>query len=126
MPSQTADRISVHAPEFVKRPLLKELESFVTAYESSRETWRTFCARCGTNLTFVCLEGRGSGVVPMLDVAFGTLDRDSLEEKGMRPQRHFYWDFGVGWVRDLVTGGDRVLKEGGVPRHPVCDRHVTC
>jgi hypothetical protein len=44
-----------------------------------------------------------------MDIAYGTLDRESLEMEGLRPTTHSYWGLGIDWVKELVgkkNGGD--------------------
>lgn len=41
--------------------------------------------------------------------------------EGVRPDRHFQWDFGIGWVKDTLSGEDGALggeESEGLPRHP--------
>jgi hypothetical protein len=76
----------------------------VTAYNSSpNNAWRAFCSRCGTNLTWVRLHSKND--VPGIDVAFGTLDRESLEVEGLRPVNHSYLGLGIDWVKELFGKG---------------------
>ncbi|KAH9209942.1 Mss4-like protein [Leptodontidium sp. 2 PMI_412] len=99
----------------------------VTNYVSSPGIVRSFCGRCGTNLSFVNLERDmgGDGKVATVDIVLGSLDGESFDAEGVRPDRHLYWDSGVGWVMRLVTEGDGGLSEGGnVPRHPDGERNV--
>lgn len=57
--------------------------------------------------------------VPTVDIVLGSLDTESLEMEGVRPDRHFYWESGVSWVKRLVREGDESLGEGErLPRHP--------
>jgi len=60
----------------------------------------------------------------MVDIVLGSLDGESLERQGVRPDRHFYWDSGVNWIKKLVTEGDRSLNENGegLPKHPDSSR----
>jgi hypothetical protein len=48
------------------------------------------------------------------DIAVGTMDRESLEV--VRPTRHGWFGQGIGWVKELVTGGEWgfVEKEDGI------------
>jgi hypothetical protein len=87
-------------------------------YASSPEVTRSFCGRCGTNLLYV-FEGREkTDSIPMIDLVLGSLDAESLEMEGVRPDRHFYWESGIGWVKNLVTEGDSSLSGKQLPRHP--------
>ena len=78
-------------------------------YHSSPPVTRTFCGRCGTNLTYFL--GRG---LPdeIFDVILGTMDREDLEGEWMAPDRHCWWDCGIKWVQELSNGGK------GLPAHP--------
>ncbi|MCJ1476366.1 hypothetical protein MMC13_005032 [Lambiella insularis] len=87
-------------------------ETFLTSYHSSEGVTRTFCGRCGTNLTYA-RHPMPHGWPAMLDIVLGTVDREDLEGEWMQPERHCWWDRGIGWVRRLVEAGD-----GGLPRHP--------
>jgi len=117
------ERIKVCTEDFIQRPQI--LEGFITHFNSSPDTWRTFCTRCGTNLTYVCLKTKGAGKIPMLDIFLGSLDRESLESPGVRPDRHFYWKGGIEWIRRTITDGDAFLQGKPLPRHPEFNRHVT-
>jgi hypothetical protein len=49
----------------------------------------------------------------------GTLDNDSLEMDGIKPDAHFQWHHGISWVKGMVSDGDKVLGSGkNLPRHP--------
>jgi hypothetical protein len=54
----------------------------------------------------------------MVDLVLGSLDAESLEMEGVRPDRHFYWESGISWVKNLVAKGDSSLSGTGLPRHP--------
>lgn len=92
----------------------------VVNYASSLGVMRSFCGKCGTNLLFVYESGKKKNTTPMVDIVLGSLDRESLKQPGVRPDRHFYWDSGVDWIKRLVSEGDVSLNENGeaLPRHP--------
>jgi hypothetical protein len=88
---------------------------------------RTFCSRCGTTLTFAFKSSKGAtsrslsaiavgkGEVgkafpALVNVTVGSLDDASLEK--VRPDRQGWWDYGVGWIKELLSRGD-----GGLIRH---------
>lgn len=48
----------------------------------------------------------------------GSLNSESLERLGVRPDRHFYWDSGVEWVKRLTADGDTSIYGENFPRHP--------
>lgn len=112
------DRVEISTEEFVQRP--KILDGIVTAYNSSPECWRTFCTKCGSNLTYVCMEKRAG--VQKFDIVFGSLDRESLEKPGVRPTSHLYCRYGISWVMELLQEGDKSLYGEKLDRHPEWDR----
>ena len=88
-------------------------DSFLTFYESSEGRRRTFCGRCGTSLAyaiFPMLEGWPD----MLDIVLGTIDRQDLENDGLAPERHLWWECGIPWVQRLSDGGAEAL-----PKYPI-------
>jgi len=91
-------------------------------YVSSEEVIRSFCGKCGTNLSYVCESRKQTNATPMVDIVLGSLDGESLNQPGVRPDRHFYWDSGVDWIRKIITEGDVSLndKAESLPRHPDC------
>lgn len=93
--------------------------TLLATYHSSPSVTRTFCARCGTNLTYA-RHPLPEGWPPIVDVLLGSVDKEDLERYGLRPDRHVFWDCGVGWIQDLFAG------DGGLPRHPRADLRVTC
>ncbi|KAF8853055.1 hypothetical protein BDZ45DRAFT_677962 [Acephala macrosclerotiorum] len=98
----------------------------VANYGSSPGVTRTFCGRCGTNLAYVYAGREETNATPMIDIVLGSLDTESLEMEGMRPDRHFYWESGVTWVKELVAEGDKSLVGEKLPRHPDGSRLETC
>ncbi len=95
--------------------------SYLASFASSAEVRRVFCGRCGTGVTYTFVGERGPAwtLGPIVDIAMGTLDRESLEADGVRPDRHGWWDSGVTWIRQLLTSGDvRDGWQGGLIRHP--------
>lgn len=115
------ERVNITTEELVQQ--LPSLEGFLTHYQSSPDTWRTFCTKCGTNMSYVCLTDRGSGKFPMMDITLGSLDRESLEQPGVRPDRHFWYKYGIDWVQKIVTDGDTTVGQGkALPKHPECSR----
>ena len=86
-------------------------DSFLTSYESSHERWRWFCARCGTNVAYTA--AMPAGFPSMLDITLGSVDRRYLDSDALVPERHLWWDYGIDWIRRLVTKG-----YGELPIHP--------
>ena len=82
-------------------------------YAASPDVTRSFCGQCGTNLLYVY-----EAVSPGNDIVLGTLDRESLEMEGVRPDRHFYWASGIEWVENMVANGDSALNGMKLPWHP--------
>jgi hypothetical protein len=69
------------------------------------------------------------GEIKTVDIVLGSLETESLEMEGVRPDRHFYWESGVSWVKDWAREGDGHLGEGkgeGLPRHPEGTRRNVC
>ena len=93
-------------------------------YASSEGVIRSFCGKCGTNLLYMRERRPEEDDTLMVDIVLGSLDGESLERQGVRPDRHFYWDSGVNWIKKLVTEGDRSLNENGegLPKHPDSSR----
>ena len=83
-------------------------------YKSSDNVTRTFCGRCGTNLTYAIWPsmGEGEGWPDIFDVLLGTLDKEHLEKEYLAPDRHCWVECEIPWVRMLTSG----WKE--LPRHP--------
>ena len=114
-PDQDAQLTWIPAPE-VFRPngvFAPPPDSFLTAYKPSEGVTRTFCARCGTNVTY-SRHPMPEGWPAMLDILMGTIDRADLERVELRPERHVWWEKGIEWVKTLFSEGD-----GGMPKHPL-------
>ncbi|GAB1314556.1 hypothetical protein MFIFM68171_04766 [Madurella fahalii] len=108
-----ADRVYPSASVASNPPQKLLDETYLAHYESSPGVHRCFCSRCGTGLTWCNSKDRGPGwtLGPIVDVAVGTLDRESMER--VRPERQGWWEDGVGWVKRLLSEGD-----GGLIKHP--------
>ncbi len=74
-------------------------------FQASDRATRSFCGKCGTNLTYYSHKRYGPEAV--VDIAVGSMDQDSLELA--KPDRHGWWDSGTGWIQDLVTKGNEGL-----------------
>jgi hypothetical protein len=90
----------------------------VVNYASTEGVTRPFCGRCGTNLAYVFEGRKEKNPIPMVDIVLGSLDTESLEMPGVRPERQFYWNSGVEWIKRLVTEGDSSVGGEKLPRHP--------
>jgi hypothetical protein len=49
----------------------------------------------------------------MLDIVLGTADREDLDSKALQPERQLWWDYGIGWIKDMTVQGFSSL-----PKHP--------
>ncbi|KAL5118939.1 hypothetical protein ACEQ8H_003068 [Pleosporales sp. CAS-2024a] len=86
-------------------------DHFLAHYESSRDRWRWFCSRCGTNIAYTA--AMPAGFPPMLDLTLGSVHRRHLDGDALVPERHLWWDYGIDWIRRLATEG-----YGALPIHP--------
>ncbi len=77
--------------------------TYVTRFNCTDRATRTFCSRCGTNLTYISHKRIGTPMAAV-DVTVGSLDVEIL--KLAKPDRHGWWDFGVDWIKSLLTQGD--------------------
>ncbi|KAK9357928.1 hypothetical protein V1504DRAFT_462821 [Lipomyces starkeyi] len=98
-------------PVSLKQPELLG-KAFLSHYKSSADVNRTFCSRCGTNLTYFMDRPTSAPIPPIVDIAVGSLDRESIDR--IRPDRHGWWEEAVGWVKQLLRNGDG----GFLIRHP--------
>lgn len=80
-------------------------------YNSSERTTRSFCGRCGTNLTYSA-KNPPNGFPVIFDVLLGTLNRADLEKDWMSPDRHCWVDCEIKWIKELTNGVP------SMPRHP--------
>ena len=90
--------------------------TYLSHFSSSKDVHRTFCGRCGTNLTYhdsgddeMAAEDKWG---PNFDVALGTLDKESAEMEGVRPTRQGWHEYGIGWVKQMVGNGDWIGDSG--------------
>lgn len=111
-------RLDVDAANAVKQTDATR-QTYLQHYQSptQKPVNRTFCGRCGTP-TGNCYYPLPGPFLPSFDILLGTLDRDDLEK--VRPDRHFWWESGVGWVQRWFTQGDTSLGGDlkGIPCHP--------
>ena len=82
-------------------PLLPS--TFVSRFSCTERASRSFCSRCGTNLAYVSHKYLNTPRA-FVDITVGSLDQESLELA--KPDRHGWWDSGVGWIRTLLSKGD--------------------
>lgn len=88
--------------------------TFVKVFESSPNTKRIFCGRCGTNLTFFHAskeEIDEEDDERKVDIAFGSLDPEFLEWEALRPVVKGWEPSGISWVRKLLEEGEKSLYE---------------
>ena len=100
------------------KPGEDEDKYYLKLYHSSPGITRTFCGRCGTNLTYYSSHDRGKDFPEVFDVILGTLDREDLENEWMAPDRHCRWSGGIGWIQELTNGGKVLpvhLKSSKIP-----------
>ena len=104
-------RISPASTLGALRPGSELLETtYLNYFSSSKDVHRTFCGKCGTNLTYY-YSGDDDEMAaadqwgPYFDVALGTLDKESAEMEGMTPARQSWDEDGIGWVKQMVGDG---------------------
>ena len=80
-------------------------------YQSSPGVMRGYCSLCGTNVSYWMVSSPN-----IIDILYGTIDRDCLEDESMRPERHMWWEAGIGWVKSWVDAfdakGERHMRDG--------------
>src|SRR4051794_6649716 len=114
-PTESEAMTTYNTEEFLEN---KPGSTPVATYKSSPNVTRAFCGRCGTNLLYLYAARDKKSGIPMVDIVLGSLDTESLEVEGVRPDRHFFWGSGIGWVKKLITEGDSSLDGKPLPRHP--------
>ncbi|KAL9610189.1 MAG: hypothetical protein Q9167_005093 [Letrouitia subvulpina] len=115
LPNDDAERAWVPAQD-VFRPsstLDVPADSFLRAYKPSEDVTRTFCGRCGTNVTY-SRHPMPDDWPEMLDILMGTVDKECLEKEELKPDRHVWWGKGIGWVKSLFDEDGREI-----PKHPL-------
>ncbi|KAF7858835.1 hypothetical protein EAF04_008877 [Stromatinia cepivora] len=80
-------------------------------FKSSDRSTRSFCGRCGTNLTYSINPKPSEEWPDLFDVVLGTIRREDLEGQWMMSDRHCWVSKGIPWVGRLTNG----IKE--MPRH---------
>ena len=88
----------------VPRSGFRLLQGQGTRFHSSAKGRRTFCPRCGTQLTFE-EEGRNDEI----DITTCSLDHPER----LPPQRHIYTDSKLGWIK--LNDGLPEISGGGEP-----------
>lgn len=101
---------------FPPMSLEERKETWLQFYKSSEKITRSFCGRCGTNLTY-CYWPMPSPWPRFLDIWAGTIDKEDLEREGddgawLKPVRHCWIDVEVPWIGKLACEGS-----GGIPKH---------
>jgi len=86
-------------------------DTFLEFYASSSSCTRSFCARCGTTLTY-CVAPMPKPWPLCLYIWLGTIDREDLEKDWLNPQAHCWIDVEVPWIGKLACEGS-----GGIPRY---------
>ncbi|KUJ11506.1 uncharacterized protein LY89DRAFT_688742 [Mollisia scopiformis] len=85
-------------------------------FEGNEGSHRTFCGRCGTHLTFHYSGepremSRKADWGAIFDVAVGTLDQESVEVEGLKPNYTGWAELGIGWVKKLLAEGEKSLVD---------------
>lgn len=96
-------------------PGLASSNSFLSFYRSSELWTRSSCGRCGTYLAN-SVSPMPEGWPDMLDILFGTVDREDLEGDALVSERQVWWDCGIAWIKQLSTAG-----AGDLPIHATID-----
>lgn len=110
--SETAERGRQWFPATeIFNPSARSENTFLTFFESSEGRRRSFCGRCGTNLSYAIFPTPEEWP-EMLDIALGTIDRKFLELQALAPERQLWWDCGIDWIKQLSVGG-----AGNLTRH---------
>ena len=73
----------------------------------TQSTIRSFCGRCGTNLTYMA-HPMPDWYGDYVDVVAGTVDREFLEQGWMKPERELWCKFGMDWVKEVSHLGLKV------------------
>jgi hypothetical protein len=79
------------------------LATFISRFCCTETATRSFCSRCGTNLSYLSHK-RLNTPQAFVDITVGSLDPDSIVLA--RPDRHGWWDSGVEWIKSLLSRGD--------------------
>ncbi|EXJ56324.1 uncharacterized protein A1O5_12591 [Cladophialophora psammophila CBS 110553] len=77
--------------------------TYVSRFSCTDRATRTFCSRCGTNLSYLSTKYLDTPQA-FVDLTVGSLDPEALELA--KPDRHGWWDFGVDWIKALLRKGD--------------------
>ena len=78
------------------------VDTTLAVYESSEGVGRYFCGKCGTPIAW---RSRSSPII--LDLVLGTIDREHLEGEELMPERHMFWDKGIGWAKKWVQSSNK-------------------
>jgi hypothetical protein len=103
-------RLELHTEEAVGYNAQDRTDTFITKFNSSERAIRSFCSNCGTNIAYLPRR-TPSNSFKQVDITVGSLDMDC--EALARPDRHGWWNFGVDWVKKMLTSGD-----AGLIKHP--------
>ncbi|KAF3491417.1 uncharacterized protein GIQ15_00934 [Arthroderma uncinatum] len=80
-----------------------QVSTYQAKYPSSEDVTRTFCSRCGTNLTYFAKRPASDPNGVIVDVTIGSMDDESSAIAP--PNRQAWCDSGVGWFKQLVREG---------------------
>jgi hypothetical protein len=116
-------RTSTSSPDAdgpIKREAMEYLQTdeslpertYLTHFKSSEHSNRTFCGKCGTHISFF----KTGPMTPLrqamgsfIDVAVGTLDKESVEMEGFAPSFQVWDKDGISWVVKLINEGKKAL-----------------
>ena len=105
-PAFNLSSTDVCGPDAVTKNIVAS--TYLSQYSSSPEVTRTFCSRCGTNLSYKSSNFEIDGE-PVMDIAVGSFDDESLSR--VQPERHMWWNSGIGWVKDLLRSDGKVCMK---------------
>lgn len=116
------DRPEELAKTWLKLYFSTDLDAIANKTEISHSSIRSFCDRCGTNLTYVAYP-MPDWYPDYVDVILGTVDRSFLEKEWMQPERQVHYQHGIPWVQNMSRQG---LRSQGVlsPITPAYDIRI--
>ena len=108
----TAGATTTYSTADAVGPEPNDQSTHLKRFQATDRATRSFCGKCGTNLTYYSHKRHGPQAV--VDIAVGSMDEESLTLA--KPDRHGWWDSGFGWIKDLVWKGS-----GFLVKHPTGD-----
>jgi hypothetical protein len=83
----------------------EHLKKYASQEYSSGKVERTFCGTCGTTLMAYSRD-RGIDLTGMTMASLCEEDLKTMEERGMTPSLHYWWDSGIDWFQKLMNEGE--------------------